>query len=129
MTTPEATSDATPIYPPDLPELTLRAVATGMVFGGVLSICNIYAGLKIGWGMNMSVTAALLGFALWKAFEVVGAKNFSLLECNVNQTAASSAAAPSVTAAWSASRSSSLESFLFACSEEGHDGVIRIHSG
>jgi OPT family oligopeptide transporter len=95
MTTPEATSDATPIYPPDLPELTLRAVATGMVFGGVLSICNIYAGLKIGWGMNMSVTAALLGFALWKAFEVVGAKNFSLLECNVNQTAASSAAAVS----------------------------------
>ncbi len=92
MTTP---AEPTPIHPPSLPELTLRAVLTGMVLGGVLSICNIYAGLKIGWGMNMSVTAALLGFAVWKAFQVGGAREFSILENNLNQTAASSAAAVS----------------------------------
>jgi OPT family oligopeptide transporter len=85
----------TPVHPADTPELTFRAVLTGMVFGGVLSVCNIYAGLKIGWGMNMSVTAALLGFAFWKAAQVAGAKPFSVLECNLNQTAASSAAAVS----------------------------------
>jgi len=29
-------------------QLTVRAVATGMVLGGLLSLCNIYNGLKIG---------------------------------------------------------------------------------
>lgn len=78
-----------------MPELTLRSVLTGMLIGGVLSTCNIYAGLKIGWGMNMSVTASLLGFALWKALQVTGTREFSILECNLNQTTASSAAAVS----------------------------------
>ena len=81
-----------PVIPADMPELTIRAVLTGMLLGGLLSICNIYAGLKIGWGMNMSVTSALLGFALWKGLSLIGTRQFSILECNVNQTAASSAA-------------------------------------
>ena len=44
------------------PQLTLRALATGMLLGGVLSICNIYAGLKVGLVFNMAIPAALLGF-------------------------------------------------------------------
>lgn len=76
------------------PQLTLRAVATGMLIGGVLSLCNIYSGLKIGWGFNMSITAALLAFGFWKGAErLVGTRPFGMLENNVNQTAASSAAA------------------------------------
>ncbi|HEY0839049.1 MAG TPA: OPT family oligopeptide transporter [Vulgatibacter sp.] len=75
------------------PQLTVRAVGTGMVIGGVLSLCNIYAGLKVGWGFNMSITAALLGFGFWKATEIFGVRPFGMLENNVNQTAASSAAA------------------------------------
>ena len=57
--------------PPDLtaPQLTIRAILTGMVLGGILSLCNVYAGLKIGWGFNMSITAMLLGFGLFKALE------------------------------------------------------------
>ncbi|MEM1416455.1 MAG: OPT family oligopeptide transporter [Myxococcota bacterium] len=70
-------------------ELTVRALGTGMILGGVLSLCNIYAGLKIGWGFNMSVTAALLGFGLWST---VSKKPFGIFENNINQTAASSAA-------------------------------------
>lgn len=75
------------------PQLTLRAVLTGMVIGGLLSLCNIYAGLKVGWGFNMSVTAALLAFGFWKLLEALGAREFSLLENTINQTSASSAAA------------------------------------
>jgi len=64
-----------------------------MMLGGGLSLCNIYLGLKIGWGMNMSVTAALLGFGLWaglaRAFRL---RPFGMLENNLNQTAASAAA-------------------------------------
>ena len=36
----------------DSPQLTLRAVITGMLIGGTLSLCNVYLGLKIGWGLN-----------------------------------------------------------------------------
>ena len=45
-------SDTAPTYPPldlESPQLTLRAVITGMLIGGTLSLCNVYLGLKIGW--------------------------------------------------------------------------------
>ena len=75
------------------PQLTFRAVSTGMLFGGLLSLCNIYLGLKIGWGMNMSITAALLGFGFWQvSTRMLGLRRFNILENNINQTAASSAA-------------------------------------
>lgn len=83
---PAAPDDLDPL-PPDgtSPQLTARAVLTGMVLGGVLSLCNIYAGLKVGWGFNMSVTAALLGFGFWGASRMVlGTRPFGLLENNVN---------------------------------------------
>ena len=83
-------------YPPvdiNVPALTFRSVSTGMVFGGVLSLCNIYLGLKIGWGMNMSIAAALLGFGFWRtSTSVFKLRRFGVLENNLNQTAASSAA-------------------------------------
>ena len=49
------------------PELTIRAVVTGMLIGAVLTPCNVYSGLKIGWTFNMSVAAGLIGFAFWTA--------------------------------------------------------------
>ena len=49
---------------PDDPRgLTLRSIATGMVIGTVLTPCNVYSGLKIGWSFNMSITSALIAFA------------------------------------------------------------------
>jgi len=83
-------------YPkPDLsqPQLTVRAVGSGMVLGGVLALCNVYLGLKIGWGMNMSIIAAILAFGFWRAVRAVNnGRPFNKLENNLNQTAASSAA-------------------------------------
>lgn len=88
--------DSTGNYPPantSAPELTVRAIVTGMLLGGVLSLCNIYSGLKIGWGFNMSVTAALLGYGFWQtSAKLTKSKPFGMLENNINQTAASSAA-------------------------------------
>jgi putative OPT family oligopeptide transporter len=91
-----AMSDSAATHPPDASErvLTLRAVLTGMVLGGILSLCNIYLGLKIGWGMGMSITAALLGFGFWHLLRMTGrVEGLSIHESNINQTAASSAAA------------------------------------
>lgn len=74
-------------------ELTLRAIVTGAVLGGLLSLCNIYSGLRIGWGFNMSITAALLGWGFW-SIVTLGRPNarFSKLENNLNQTGASAGA-------------------------------------
>jgi putative OPT family oligopeptide transporter len=64
-----------------------------MVAGVVLTPCNVYSGLKIGWTFNMSVAAGLLGFAIWRAAgHLFGARGWSLHENNINQTSASAAA-------------------------------------
>jgi uncharacterized oligopeptide transporter (OPT) family protein len=82
-----------PIAPPDGRELTPRAVATGMILGALLAPCNVYSGLKIGWSFNMSITALLLAFAFWTPVaRLFGLAPWAMLESNINQTAASSAA-------------------------------------
>ena len=74
-------------------ELTVRAVLTGVLTGALLTPCNVYSGLKIGWTFNMSVAAGLLGFAIWTAAShLLGTRHYSLLENNINQTSASAAA-------------------------------------
>jgi uncharacterized oligopeptide transporter (OPT) family protein len=74
-------------------ELTPRALATGMLLGALLAPCNVYSGLKIGWSFNMSITALLLAYAFWVPLgRALGLPRWSLLESNINQTAASSAA-------------------------------------
>ena len=79
--------------PDDTRELTLRAVVTGLVIGAVLTPCNVYSGLKIGWSFNMSIAAGLLAFGFWGAMHRAGrAPALALRENNINQTAASAAA-------------------------------------
>lgn len=80
----------------ETPQFTLRAVLTGMVLGGLLSICNVYAGLTIGWGLNMSITSAIIAYAFWHAMHLIfGTRPLSILENNINQTAGTAAAAVS----------------------------------
>ena len=102
-----AAAGAGPTAPPEPPEtpvdfvtpqLTLKSIGTGMVVGGLLSICNVYTGLKIGWSLNMSITGILLAFAFWYALSKITAgsvKNINKLENNVNQSAVSAAGAVS----------------------------------
>lgn len=74
-------------------QLTIRDLVTGMVFGSLLSLCNLYVGLKIGWGIGMSLTAALLAFGFWQLLQQTGRfRGLSMLETNISQTAASAAA-------------------------------------
>ncbi|MEJ2531741.1 MAG: OPT/YSL family transporter [Halioglobus sp.] len=74
-------------------ELTLRALVTGALLGAILTPCNVYAGLKIGWSFNMSITALLLGFLFWRLLvRPFAARPWEILESNISQTTASSAA-------------------------------------
>lgn len=95
MDQPDSADDAPFVIPPvntTDPQLTVRAIVTGMLLGGVLSLVNIYTGLKIGWGFNMSITAMLLSFGFFRATEKVGGRPWGKLENNINQTAASAGA-------------------------------------
>lgn len=96
----EPNAEATLAPPVDFitPQLTFKSLFTGVVLGGLLSICNIYTGLKIGWGLNMSITGILIAFTMWFALSKVSfgrIKNINKLENNVNQSAVSAAGAVS----------------------------------
>jgi putative OPT family oligopeptide transporter len=76
-------------------QLTLRAIVTGMLLGAIMSISNLYVGLKTGWGLGVTITASIIAFAVFKALEalVPRYKNapFSILENNTMASAASAA--------------------------------------
>ena len=54
------------------PQLTLRAAATGLGLGFLLSFANVYIGLKTGWFFSMALAACLASFALWRVLASVG---------------------------------------------------------
>jgi putative OPT family oligopeptide transporter len=73
-------------------ELTGRAVIAGWFVGLLLSISNVYLGLKIGFVETGQITAAIVGFALLGLRRSAG---YTPLENNITQmTAASVAAIP-----------------------------------
>jgi uncharacterized oligopeptide transporter (OPT) family protein len=75
--------------PSGQPEFTARAVVAGALLGAVFAVGNVYVGLKTGLSDNATVTAAILGFAL---FKTLSKKPYSPLENNITQTVSSSAA-------------------------------------
>ena len=84
---------ASPDQPLRPPELTLRSILTGLVIGAALTPCNVYAGLKIGWAFNMAIAAGLIGYGLWRSLQqLIPSRDWGLLENNINQMIASSAA-------------------------------------
>lgn len=74
-------------------QLTWRAVIMGSLLGGVLSLTNLYIGLKAGWGFGVAITACILSYSIWTGFFKLGlAKTrMTILENNCMQSAASSA--------------------------------------
>ncbi len=76
-----------------MPQLTLRAVVMGSVLGAVLSLTNLYIGLKAGWGFGVAITACILSYAIWTTFYKIGlAKSpMTILENNCMQSTASAA--------------------------------------
>jgi putative OPT family oligopeptide transporter len=74
-------------------QLTWRAVVMGSVLGGVLSVTNLYIGLKAGWGFGVAITACILSYAIWTGLYRVGLARspMTILENNCMQSTASSA--------------------------------------
>ena len=74
-------------------QLTWRAVLIGSCLGGVLSLTNLYIGLKAGWGFGVAITACILSYAIWTSLLKVGLARtpMTILENNCMQSTASSA--------------------------------------
>jgi uncharacterized oligopeptide transporter (OPT) family protein len=74
-------------------QLTWRAVLMGSVLGGLLSLTNLYIGLKAGWGFGVAITACILSYAIWTALYRAGLVRtpMTILENNCMQSTASSA--------------------------------------
>jgi OPT family oligopeptide transporter len=76
-------------------QLSFRSIVTGMIIGGVMSISNLYVGLKTGWGLGVTITACIIAFAVFRTLETVFDRfrrdPFTILENNTMSSAASAA--------------------------------------
>lgn len=74
-------------------QLTWRAVVMGSLLGGVLSLTNLYIGLKAGWGFGVAITACILSYAIWTTLVKlrIAGTPMTILENNCMQSTASSA--------------------------------------
>lgn len=78
-----------------VPQFTLRSFVVGSLIGGVMSLSNLYVGLKTGWGFGVAITACVLSYAIYSTLSFaaprVFGKNLTILENNAMQSTASSA--------------------------------------
>ncbi|HMI87689.1 MAG TPA: OPT family oligopeptide transporter [Polyangiaceae bacterium] len=83
------------VYRGDMPQLTVRAVLTGMLLGGIMTLSNLYVGLKIGWSVGITITSCILAYALFSAMKRVvpglRQREFTILENNMMASVASAA--------------------------------------
>ena len=72
--------------------LTVRTITSGMLLGAVLTPCNIYSGLKIGWSFDISIIALLLASAFWAMLARLRVtSHLGADEANITQTPAPNA--------------------------------------
>ena len=69
-----------------MPQLTVKAIVTGVILSIVLSGANAYIGLFAGLTVSASIPAAVMSMAVLSMY-----KRSNILEHNIVQTAASAA--------------------------------------
>jgi uncharacterized oligopeptide transporter (OPT) family protein len=79
------------VFRGDMPQLTLRAAATGFLLGGVLSATNLYVAAKTGWTLGVGLTSVILAFAMFRILSRLGARDMTILENNCTQSIATAA--------------------------------------
>ncbi|MCM2333621.1 MAG: OPT/YSL family transporter [Anaeromyxobacteraceae bacterium] len=81
------------VHQPGATQLTARAVVVGMLIGVVMCLSNLYVFFKTGWSMGVTITAALLAFATFRAAEAAGLvrRPLTALENNALTTVSSGA--------------------------------------
>jgi putative OPT family oligopeptide transporter len=72
-----------------LPEFSWRAVIMGTILGAIFGASSLYLVLKVGLTVSASIPVAVISMTLFKVFKIFGAKDASILENNIAQTAGS----------------------------------------
>ncbi|HYI11438.1 MAG TPA: oligopeptide transporter, OPT family [Thermoanaerobaculia bacterium] len=72
-----------------LPELTPRAVIVGTILGMIFGASSLYLVLKVGLTVSASIPVAVISITLFRILSKMGARNASILENNIVQTAGS----------------------------------------
>src|SRR5262245_22113112 len=80
-----------PYIAPDtaLAEFSWRAVLMGTILGAIFGASSLYLVLKVGLTVSASIPVAVISMTLFKMFRVFGAKDATILENNIAQTAGS----------------------------------------
>ena len=88
---PEGPTSFTPYIAPDtvLPELTARAVIVGTILGMIFGASSLYLVLKVGLTVSASIPVAVIAITLFRILSKMGARNATILENNIVQTAGS----------------------------------------
>jgi putative OPT family oligopeptide transporter len=88
---PDAPAPFTPYIPPGtaLRELTARAVIVGTILGMIFGASSLYLVLKVGLTVSASIPVAVISITLFRILSKMGARNATILENNIVQTAGS----------------------------------------
>ena len=73
----------------DLREFSWRAVLMGTILGAIFGASSLYLVLKVGLTVSASIPVAVISMTLFKAFRVFRARDATILENNIAQTAGS----------------------------------------
>jgi putative OPT family oligopeptide transporter len=74
---------------PPLREFTVRAVVVGTILGMIFGASSLYLVLKVGLTVSASIPVAVISITLFRILAGMGARNASILENNIVQTAGS----------------------------------------
>ncbi len=72
-----------------LPEFSWRAIVMGTILGTIFGASSLYLVLKVGLTVSASIPVAVISMTLFKVFRLFGAKDATILENNIAQTAGS----------------------------------------
>ena len=88
---PEGPAPFTPYIAPEttLRELTPRAVIVGTILGMIFGASSLYLVLKVGLTVSASIPVAVISITLFNILSKMGARNATILENNIVQTAGS----------------------------------------
>src|SRR5688500_322811 len=70
-------------------EFTARAVVTGAILGMIFGASSLYLVLKVGLTVSASIPVAVISITLFRILSKFGARNATILENNIVQTAGS----------------------------------------
>ncbi len=73
----------------EMREFTWRAVITGTILGIIFGASSLYLVLKVGLTVSASIPVAVIALALFRGLSKLGARDSTILENNITQTAGS----------------------------------------